>query len=179
MLPTFCHEIFPSLMQTYFSPEKTFPPKLNYLPLILTFYSKLIGDIQVASQFDRLLSSSHQTQGFLFAQGTKKNIKSHLRQFILFCVYFNRQVVPSSRETLLAFLELFSVTASYDHLKNVYSSIKFLHKALNLPFLDEEFQITSVLQSIKRKLAKTPFQVLPITPKIFVSLLTLHYGAVF
>ena len=45
-----------------------------------------------------------------------------------------------------------------------------MHKALNLQFLEDDFQVTNVLQSIKRKLAKTPFQVLPITPKILLDL---------
>ena len=67
---------------------------------------------------------------------------------------------------MVAFFELFSQTASYDHLKNVYSSIKFLHKALNQPFVEDEFQVNTILQSLKRKLARVPFQVLPITPKI-------------
>ena len=124
----------------------------------------------MAVQFSRILASAHATQGFLFAPGTKKNIKSHLRQFALFCVYFNRSIMPADRETLVAFFELFSLTASYDHLKNVYSSIKFFHKALNMPFIEDEFPVNNILQSIKRKLAKTPFQVLPITPKILLDL---------
>ena len=62
------------------------------------------------------------------------------------------------------------MSTSYNHLKNVYSSIKFLHKALNLPFLEEEFQVNTVLQSLKRKIAKVPFQVLPITPSILCDL---------
>ena len=84
---------------------------------------------------------AHQTQAFLFAPGTKKNIRSHIRQFILFCIYFNQRILPASRETLVAFFELYSVTASYEHLKNVYSSLKFLHKSLNIPFLEDEFQV--------------------------------------
>ena len=117
-----------------------------------------------------ILASAHQTQGFLFAPATKKNVKSHIRQYVLFCVHFKRKILPAERETLVAFFELFSTTASYDHLKNVYSSIKFLHKSLNLPFIEDEFQVNTILQSIKRKLAKTPFQVLPITPNILIDL---------
>ena len=78
--------------------------------------------------------------------------------------------MPADRDTLLAFFELFSVTASYNHLKNVYSSIKFLHKSLNYPFIEDEFQVDTVLQSIKRKIAKVPFQVLPITQKILIDM---------
>ena len=55
-------------------------------------------------------------------------------------------------------------------MKNVYSSIKFLHKALNVDFLEDEFQVNTVLQSIKRKLAKVPFQVLPITREILCAM---------
>ena len=110
------------------------------------------------------------TQSFLFAPGTRKNIRSHLRQFILFCCKFDRRVVPAERDTLVAFFELFSLTATYNHLKNVYSSIKFLHRALNEPFIEEEFQVDTILQALKRKLAKVPFQVLPVTPKFLCDL---------
>ena len=126
--------------------------------------------VQVSTDFNRILMSAHETQAYLFSPGTKKNVRSHIRQFVLFCIHFNRRIIPAERETLVAFLELFSLTASYEHLKNVYSSLKFLHKALNKPFIEDEFQVNTVLQSIKRKFAKTPFQVLPITPKILIDL---------
>ena len=124
----------------------------------------------MGAQFHSILASAHATQGFLFAPGTKKNVKSHIKQFVLFCLYFQRKILPAEKETLVAFFELYSTTASYDHLKNVYSSIKFLHKAVNLPFIEDEFQVNTVLQSIKRKFSKTPFQVLPITPKILLDI---------
>ena len=41
---------------------------------------------------------------------------------------------------------------------------------MNQAFIEEEFQINTVLQSIKRKLANVPFQVLPITPQILKDL---------
>ena len=46
-------------------------------------------NLQGNDEFQLLLESAQQTQGFLFAPGTKSNIKSHLRQFILFCVKYN------------------------------------------------------------------------------------------
>ena len=45
-----------------------------------------------------------------------------------------------------------------------------MHKALNAPFIEDEFQLNTVMQSIKRKMARVPFQVLPITPKILSDL---------
>ena len=45
-----------------------------------------------------------------------------------------------------------------------------MHRALNQPFIENDFQVDTILQSIKRKLAKVPFQVLPITPKILLDI---------
>ena len=103
--------------------------------------------------FMGILTSARHTQRFLFSQGTRNNIKSHIRQYVLFCCKFSRTIVPANRDTLVAFFELFSLSSSYNHLKNVYSSIKFLHKSLNQPFIEEEFEVNTVLQSIKRKIA--------------------------
>ena len=83
---------------------------------------------------------------------------------------FQKCILPGDRDTLLAFFELYALTASYSHLKNVYNSIKFLHKSMNQAFIEEEFQINTVLQSIKRKLTNVPFQVLSITPQILKDL---------
>ena len=159
-------------MQPHSSKEKIFPLKFMFIYQSQNLLLKQIGKlfIQVSGDFENLLRSAHQTQAHLFAPGTRKNIKSHIRQFVLFCCHFKRQVVPASRETLVAFFELFSTTATYDHLKNVQSSIKFLHKALNVQYIEDDFQINTILQSIKRKLAKKPFQVLPITPRILLDL---------
>ena len=159
-------------MQPHSSKEKIFPLKFTFIYQSQNLLLKQIGKlfIQVSGDFENLLRSAHQTQAHLFAPGTRKNIKSHIRQFVLFCCHFKRQVVPASRETLVAFFELFSTTATYDHLKNVQSSIKFLHKALNVQYIEDDFQINTILQSIKRKLAKKPFQVLPITPRILLDL---------
>ena len=125
---------------------------------------------QVHNEFNTILESARQTQAFLFAPGTKNNIRSHIKQFVLFCVKFQKRNLPADRDTLVAFFELYALTASYSHMKNVYSSLKFLHKSMNQAFIEEEFQINTVLQSIKRKLANVPFQVLPITPQILKDL---------
>ena len=41
---------------------------------------------------------------------------------------------------------------------------------MNQPFTENDFQVDTVLQSIKRKLARVPFQVMPITPKILLDI---------
>ena len=113
-------------------------------------------------QFNALLSAAIYTQQYLYAPGTAKNIKSHIRTFLIFCAYFNRPAVPADTDTLVAFAEFMSVTVGYQHIKHIFSSIKLLHTIYNIDFL-------RALQSLKRRLAKTPLRVLPMTPDILRS----------
>ena len=135
----------------------------------------------MASDFQKIIYSAHETQGFLFAPATKKNVKSHIRQYILFCVHFKRTIPPAQRETLVAFFELYSVTASYEHLKNVYSSLKFLHKAMNLPFLEDEFQVNTILPKCHFRFYQSlqKFCLIYMASLIFLNLRILPYGVLF
>ena len=57
-------------------------------------------------------------------------------------------------------------TSGHGHLKHLLSSLRFLHLALGYRFPEENFQIDMTMQGLKRKLARVPFQVLPITPSV-------------
>ena len=59
-----------------------------------------------------------------------------------------------------------SRTSGYQHLKHLLHSVKFLHQALDMSFPEDSFQLDVTMQGLKRRLAKVPFQVLPITPKV-------------
>ena len=69
-------------------------------------------------------------------------------------------------DTLVCFLEFMARTSGYSHLKHLLSSVKFLHEALDEPFPTNSFMVDMTMQGLKRRLAKVPFQVLPITPAI-------------
>ena len=57
-------------------------------------------------------------------------------------------------------------TSGHPHLKHLLSSVKFAHEALDLKFPLNSFQLDNTMQGLKRRLAKVPFQVLPLTPSI-------------
>ena len=57
-------------------------------------------------------------------------------------------------------------SAGHPHLKHLLSSVKFAHEAMDLQFPMNSFQVDTTMQGLKRRLAKVPFQVLPITPTI-------------
>ena len=106
------------------------------------------------------------TQGFRFAVNTARNIISYIRTFFYFCVFFNLQPLPASATSLCYFAELMAITVSYGHIKNILSSIKYLHASYNLTYPENDFGLDTTLEGLKKKLARTPFQVLPITPSI-------------
>ena len=63
-------------------------------------------------------------------------------------------------------MELMANTSGYQHCKNVLSGVKFLHGATNNVFPENDFLLETTLQGLKRKLAGTPKQVLPIDPAV-------------
>ena len=106
------------------------------------------------------------TQGFKYTKQSAANVLSGIRQWLFFTLYFMVPILPATVDPLVCFLELMSRTSGYQHLKHLLHSVKFLHQALDLPFPEESFQLDMSMQGLKRKLARVPFQVLPITPKV-------------
>ena len=142
-------------------PSSSPPAGLNNLP-----------DPSTASDlhFQALLDNAKLSQSMMFAEGTKRNHRSNLKQFMLFCVKFQKPFCPTNRDTLLAFARLESANVSYDTLKNIFSSIKFIHSAMDQLFPDNNWQVESTLKAIKRELAGAPNQTLPITPDILLKM---------
>ena len=74
--------------------------------------------------------------------------------------------MPASEESLCWFMELMAVTSGYEHCKNTLGGIKYAHSALGFTFPSSSFSLDCTMQGLKRRLARTPFQVLPIDPKV-------------
>ena len=66
----------------------------------------------------------------------------------------------------MSFAQLMSLTVGYAHIKNIFSFIKQMHRALDKYFPEDDFQVDTTLKAIKRQLAGTPFATLPITPDV-------------
>ena len=103
-----------------------------------------------------------------YAEGSRKNVLSHLRQMCIFCVTFNVAFLPTSRDTLLGFIDLLSRSCAYDHIKHIVGSIRFLHQYKGLEFIGDNFEFSVLYRSLKRKLAKPTKQALPITPEMLI-----------
>ena len=110
------------------------------------------------------------TQSYRFAKNSMRNIISNIRTYVFFVLYFNLPFLPAKPTDLSKFLELMALTCGYGHLKNLLSSIKYLHEAYGHRFPSNNFDLDTTLQGLKRRLAKTPFFVMPINPRILLSM---------
>ena len=115
---------------------------------------------------DDLRKSNSITQGYKYTKASASNVISAIRQWLFFTNYFLVPVLPASVDSVVCFVEFMARTSGYEHLKHLLSSLRFLHQALDLKFPEQNFQIDMTMQGLKRRLARVPFQVLPITPQI-------------
>lgn len=109
---------------------------------------------------------NRKTQSFRYTKSSAANVTSAIRQYLYFTNYFGLQQLPASVDTLVCFMEFMARSSGYGHLKHLYSSVKFLHEALNHSFPENNFQLDTTMQGLKRRLANVPFQVLPLNPQV-------------
>lgn len=93
-------------------------------------------------------------------------MRSAIRQWLFFAVYFLLPILPASVDSIICYLEFMARSSGFGHLKHLLSSLKFLHLALGFKFPEDDFKIDMTMQGLKRRLARVPFQVLPITPRV-------------
>ena len=120
----------------------------------------------ILAYLEQLKNQNIRTQGYRFAEGTRRNYLSYLRSWFFFATFFGLCVLPASEHSLCWFMELMAVTSGFEHCKNTLSGVRYAHIALGLSFPSSSFSLDSTMQGLKRRLARTPFQVLPIDPKV-------------
>ena len=123
-------------------------------------------ETELEDQLCGLRLQNRVTQSFKYTKESAANVKSGIRQFLYFTLHFKLKAWPASVDTLTCFLEFMARTSGFPHLKHLLSSVKFLHEALDQPFPTNSFMIDMTMQGLKRRLARVPFQVLPLTPVI-------------
>ena len=109
--------------------------------LILCFcFLSCVVELEILGQLQQLRLENRQTQSFRYTKSSAANVTSAIRQYLYFTNYFGLQQLPASVDTLVCFMEFMARTSGYGHLKHLYSSVKFLHEALNHSFPENNFQ---------------------------------------
>ena len=124
-----------------------------------------IQNLVISVLLNQLKKQNVRTQGYRFAEGTRKNYLSYLRSWFYFALFFKLQTMPALEDHLCWFMELMAVTSGYEHCKNTLGGVKYAHTALGYEF-PSSFSLDTTMQGLKRRLARTPFQVLPIDPTV-------------
>ena len=127
--------------------------------------------IFVDQELALIRNAAWQDQVYLYAPSTVKNIRSHIKTYLLFCTRFNFTPLPSTSDCIVCFSQYMSQTVSYAYIKQIISSVRILHKVFNLEMIEKDYNIDITLQSIKRKTAKTPLHVFPIMPDTLKSII--------
>ena len=120
--------------------------------------------LELEHQLEELCLQNHTTQGFKYTKESAANVLSAIRQYLYFTLHFNLRPFPTTVDTLVCYMEFMARTAGHPHLKHLLSSVKYVHQALELQYPVNSFQVDTTMQGLKRRLAKVPFQVLPLTP---------------
>ena len=124
------------------------------------------SSLDLAAQLEQLCTDNWRTQGYRYKKKSAANMVSGFCQFLYFTAHFQLRPVPANEITLTLFLEFMARTVKYGHLKHLLRSVTYVHEALNLDCPNETFQVQTTLKGLKRRLAKVPFQVLPLSPSI-------------
>ena len=135
-------------------------------PLIQTCVKTCVLDLELKAQLENLRLQNLVTQGFKYTKESAANMVSAIRQYFFFTLHFKLQSLPTCVDTLVCYMEFMARTSGHPHLKHLLSAVKFLNEALDFPFPVNSFQLDMTMQGLKRRLAKVPFQVLPLSPAI-------------
>ena len=101
-----------------------------------------------------------------YTKESAANVLSAICQYLYLTLYFMLVPFPTTVDTLTCFMEFMARTSGHPHLKHLLSSVKFAHEAMDILFPINSFQIDVTMQGLKRKLARVPYHVLPITSSI-------------
>ena len=122
--------------------------------------------LELESQLKDLRLQNQITQSYKYTKASAANVISAVRQYLYFTLKYKLKPFPATVDTLVCFMEFMARTSGHSHLKHLLSSVKYVHQGLDLPFPASSFQLDTTMQGLKRRLAKVPFQVLPLTPVI-------------
>ena len=92
-----------------------------------------------------ILEESTAFIGKTFAKSTQESYKTHLRQYIRFCIRFNLTPVPADQNTILSYIAFLARTLKPSSISNYINIIRILHLDAGLPNpLQNNFQVTNL-----------------------------------
>ena len=102
-----------------------------------------------------------------FAEGTYSNLHTQFRSYFAFCVYFHRNPLPASSNTICGYVQFLSRAIKPPTIRNYLSGVKTLHTFLGYKYqFSDDFHLQQLLRGISRLNPHVPRRAKPITPDI-------------
>ena len=106
-----------------------------------------------------------------FAKGTYSNLRTQFRCYLGFCVYFARNPLPATVNTICAFVQFLSHSLKPPSISNYLSGVKMLHIFLGYEYtFTDDFHLHLTIRGIQRIHQHVPRRARPITPAILFSI---------
>ena len=114
---------------------------------------------------DVYISRSH-----AFAKGTYSNLRTQIRSYFAFCVYFDRTPLPADVVTIHGYVQFLSRSMKPSTIHNYLSGVKMLHIFRGLPDnFSDDFLLALEMKGISRLNPHVPKRATPITPKVLLA----------
>jgi galactose-1-phosphate uridylyltransferase len=117
--------------------------------------------------FHDLLKDAEISRLHAFAKGSFSNLRTQVRCFFSFCVYFDRTPLPADSNTIYGFVQFISRSMVPSTVRNYLSGVKSLHMFHGLPYPHcEDFLLRLELRGISRLNPHVPVRAIPVTPSV-------------
>ncbi len=124
------------------------------------------------SLLTKLMEELRTSRRAAFAEGTRKNLHTQWKSFIMFCLYFGFNIMPASSTTLSLYIQFLARSfKSVQSIQNYVSGVKLMHILANAPCPQfDAVELKLAIRGMKRVKKHTPKQALPITPDILLKI---------
>jgi integrase len=122
-------------------------------------------------QLQALHIQAMKSRAAALSEGTKRNINTQLKAYLLFACYFEiHPKFPVTLDTLSAYIAfLANSMKAPSTVLNYLAGLKTIHKVIDLPFpLLESYMIKMQLKGVAKQLQHTPHQAQPISPQTLI-----------
>ena len=114
-----------------------------------------------------MLQDVHVSRSHAFAKGTYSNLRTQVRSYFSFCVFFGRTPLPADAITIHGYVQFLSRSLKPPTIRNYLSGVKMLHVMHGLPdVFSDDYLLELELRGISRLNPHVPQRARLITPKI-------------
>ena len=127
-----------------------------------------------------LLDYACKIQSFAFQESTKRNMKTQLNAYLLFCDHFALIPFPVSKQTFLAYLAFLSKSLScYRSLINYINILKHINRSLRADFsFMHDYDAFLTQRALRRVMGDAVHFTHPVTVDILLNVFTILIGLI-